>query len=465
MASLDRNIVVIALPTIASELHTSLLTLVWIALGYWVVTACVLLNFGRLADMFGRVRLYNIGFILFTIGSALCSISYTGEQLIIFRVIQAFGAAFLFSNSAAILTDTFPENERGKALGLNQVSIVVGSVIGLTLGGFLTSYLGWRSIFWINLPIGGFATIWAYFKLRELGTIKRERIDWLGNATLAFGLLFILIGITFASFQIFNHFQNSLFIIAGFALLILFYFVEKRVSRPMFDLSLFKINLFTGGNIAIFLNALARGAFTLVMAFYLQGWSMNLSPLNAGIYLIPVSVSLAVFAPVTGWLYDRYKSRIFIPIGLLTSAAGFLILSGIGATTSFYSAIIPLVLVGAGMGIFASPNRATIMSSVPSHRRGVAAAISTTLVMTGSAFSIGMVFLIFTQVMPLHIVQSIFIGSSTSSSDAVRIIVPKFMNSLHIIFLLSAFLMLVSIVPSMMTPNLKMKFFSFLGMS
>ena len=208
------------------------------------MTASVLLNFGRLADMFGRVRLYNVGFVLFTVGSALCSIAYTGEQLIVFRIVQAFGAAFLFSNSAAILTDTFPENERGKALGLNQVSIVVGSVIGLTLGGFLTAYLGWRSIFWINIPIGVFATIWAYLKLRELGTIRREKIDWQGNVTLASGLLFILIGITFASFQIFTFVQNSFIIILGFALLIIFYFVEKHELRPMFDFSLFRIKTF-----------------------------------------------------------------------------------------------------------------------------------------------------------------------------------------------------------------------------
>ncbi len=187
MASLDRNIIVIALPSIASELHTSLITLVWIAIGYWVVTASVLLTFGRLADMFGRVKLYNIGFALFTIGSTLCCVSQTGEQLIVFRVVQALGAAFLFSNSAAILTDVFPENERGRALGLNQISIVVGSVIGLTLGGFLTSYLGWRSIFWINIPIGLFATVWSYAKLRELGTIRKEKIDWFGNATLSGG--------------------------------------------------------------------------------------------------------------------------------------------------------------------------------------------------------------------------------------------------------------------------------------
>ena len=447
MASLDRNIIVIALPSIASELHTSLITLVWIAIGYWVVTASVLLTFGRLADMFGRVKLYNIGFALFTIGSTLCCVSQTGEQLIVFRVVQALGAAFLFSNSAAILTDVFPENERGRALGLNQISIVVGSVIGLTLGGFLTSYLGWRSIFWINIPIGLFATVWAYAKLRELGTIRKEKIDWLGNATLSGGMVLLLVGITFGSFQIIDAIASVLVILGGAALLVLFYLVEKKVSQPMFDLSLFKIKLFASSNMAIFLNALARGAFTLVMVFYLQGPSMRLDSLNAGIYLIPVSLALAVFAPVSGWLYDKLKLQIFTPIGLIVSAVGFLMLAGIGETTSFHESIMPLVLVGAGMGIFASPNRATIMSSVPSHRRGVAAGISTTLVMTGSAFSIGLVFLVFTQVMPLDAAQSIFTGSF----DALNITgmeVDKFMMSVQIIFFVSAVIMAISVIPS-----------------
>ena len=447
MASLDRNIIVIALPSIASELHTSLITLVWIAIGYWVVTASVLLTFGRLADMFGRVKLYNIGFALFTIGSTLCCVSQTGEQLIVFRVVQALGAAFLFSNSAAILTDVFPENERGRALGLNQISIVVGSVIGLTLGGFLTSYLGWRSIFWINIPIGLFATVWSYAKLRELGTIRKERIDWFGNATLSGGMVLLLVGITFGSFQNIDGTASILVVLGGAALLALFYLIEKKVSQPMFDLSLFSIKLFASSNMAIFLNALARGAFTLVMVFYLQGPSMRLDPLNAGIYLIPVSLALAIFAPVSGWLYDKLKLQIFTPIGLIVSAVGFLTLAGIGETTSFYESIMPLVLVGAGMGIFASPNRATIMSSVPSHRRGVAAGISTTLVMTGSAFSIGLVFLVFTQVMPLDAAQSIFTGSF----DALNVTdmeVDKFMISVHIIFFVSAIIMAISVIPS-----------------
>jgi EmrB/QacA subfamily drug resistance transporter len=455
MASLDRNIVLIALPTIALDLHTSFFTLVWIVLVYWLVTASVLLNFGRLSDMFGRVKLYNMGFALFTLGSGLCSISQTGEQLILFRIIQALGAAFLFSNSAAIITDTFAENERAKALGLNQTSIVVGSVIGLVFGGFLTSYLGWRSIFWVNIPIGIFATIWSYAKLRELGVIRKEKIDWLGNTTFAGGLSMILLGVTLATFKIINTYEIFLSIIGGFSLLVLFIITEKKVSRPMFDLSLFKIRLFTGGIIAIFLNALARGSFTLIMSFYLQGPSMKLNSLDAGIYLIPVSIALAVFAPVSGWLYDKYKLRFFTSAGLLVSALGFFILTGIGVTMSFYEVVMPLVMIGAGMGIFASPNRASIMTSVPSSRRGVSAGISTTFVMIGNSFSIGLVFLIMTNIISLHTAEQLFSGSfqPTSSVAISNPIVDKFLSSIHLVFFVSAIMMLASIIPSVIRWN------------
>ena len=456
MASLDRNIVLIALPTIALDLHASFFTLVWIVLVYWLVTASVLLNFGRLSDMFGRVKLYNMGFALFTLGSGLCSISQTGEQLILFRIIQALGAAFLFSNSAAIITDTFAENERAKALGLNQTSIVVGSVIGLVFGGFLTSYLGWRSIFWVNLPIGIFATIWSYAKLRELGVIRKEKIDWLGNTTFAGGLSMILLGVTLATFKIINPYEIFLSVVGGFSLLVLFIITEKKVSRPMFDLSLFKIRLFTGGIIAIFLNALARGSFTLIMSFYLQGPSMKLSSLDAGIYLIPVSIALAVFAPVSGWLYDKYKLRFFTSAGLVVSALGFFILTWIGVTMSFYEVVMPLVMIGAGMGIFASPNRASIMTSVPSSSRGVSAGIGTTFVMIGNSFSIGLVFLIMTNIISLHTAEQLFSGSFQPTSSSVAIsnpIVDKFLSSIHFVFFVSAIMMLASIIPSVIRWN------------
>jgi EmrB/QacA subfamily drug resistance transporter len=451
MASLDRNIVIIALPSIANELHTSLITLVWIAIGYWVITASMLLTFGRLADMFGRVKLYNLGFALFTIGSGLCCVSQTGEQLIVFRIIQAFGAAFIFSNSSAILSDSFPESERGKALGINQISIVVGSVMGLVIGGALTSYFGWRSIFWINIPIGIFATVWAFSKLKEMGTTKKEKIDWLGNLLFAGGLIVLLVGITFGSFHLLDINETILFILAGIFLLILFYKTEKKVSFPMMDLTLFRLRLFTSSNIAIFLNSLARGAFTFVMVFYLQGPTMLLSPLDSGIYLIPVSLALAIVAPITGWIFDKYRSQIISQAGLIVSAIGFVMLTTMGSTISYADAILPLALIGAGMGIFTSPNRATIMNSVSSNRRGVAAGISTTLVMTGSAFSIGLVFLIFSALLPSESVTVIFSGSTDSTSpNSIQIFnntnLDRFILSIHVIFIISALLMISSVL-------------------
>ncbi len=486
MASLDTNIIIIALPTIASDIHISLLTLLWIVLGYSLVTASILLNLGRLSDMFGRVKLYNIGFIIFTIGSALCSLSQTGEQLLLFRIVQALGAAFLFSNSAAIITDAFPENERGKALGINQISIVVGSVMGLLVGGFLTSFLGWRSIFWMNIPIGVFATIWSHTKLRELGTIKKEKIDWIGNATLSIGLSLILVGLTFGPFQILNNIPFGMYslIIAGLSLIGLFVFVERTVIKPMIDLSLFKIRSFLGGNISIFFNSIARGAFILIMTFYLQGPTMKLSPLAAGIYLLPVSIALSIFGPFSGWIYDRSGSKAIPSIGLFISAMGFFMLISLGMKSTFIETLLPLAMIGAGMGIFASPNRASIMNSVPRYQRGIAAGTSTMFVLVGNTLSIGLAFLIMSNTMPLNYIESIFLGTiSTSTNDNIKsgsnnnnnsniknqnqikshnnnhtqiaiaslhstAIIDNFLNSLHNIFLLSAILMLISIIPS-----------------
>jgi EmrB/QacA subfamily drug resistance transporter len=487
MASLDTNIIIIALPTIVSDIHVSLLTLVWIVLGYWLVTASILLNLGRLSDMFGRVKLYNMGFIVFTIGSALCSLSQTGEQLLLFRVVQSLGAAFLFSNSAAIITDAFPENERGKALGLNQISIVVGSVMGLIFGGFLTSYLGWRSIFWINIPIGIFATIWSYTKLHELGTTKKEKIDFIGNTTLAIGLFLILIGITFGSFQILTSipFEMHLFITGGLSLIALFVFVERNVIKPMIDLSLFKLKSFLGGNIAIFFNSIARGAFTLIMTFYLQGPTMKLSPLAAGIYLLPVSIALSIFGPLSGWISDRYGSRVISCIGLFVSAIGFLILTSLGIKSTFIETLLPLALIGAGMGIFASPNRASIMNAVPRSQRGVAAGTSTMFVLSGSTLSLGLAFLVMSHTMPLNYAESIFLGTvettkaknnidddtsnnidnmkqNRNHNNNVKIspihsttILKDFLASLHYVFLLSAILMFISIIPSWIRTDLR----------
>ena len=443
MASLDANIVIIALPRISSDLHASILETIWIVLSYGLVTTTVLLSFGRLADMFGRVKLYNLGLIIFTVGSALCSLSNSGQELILFRIVQAFGAAFLFSNSAAILTDAFDVKERGKALGLNQVSIVIGSVTGLVLGGLLTDTLGWRSIFWVNIPIGVFGAIWSHIKLRELGTRTGGKIDWIGNGLLASGLILLLLGLTLGPLQILSEIVELPMIFGGLALLILFVFAESKINDPMFDVKLFRLRTFTTGNFSVFLNAIARGALILIMTFYLEGPTMKLSALDAGLYLIPVSFTMATFGPISGWLSDKYGSKFFIIGGLLISAVGFLILTRLQMHEDFSHLLIPLVLVGTGMGMFAAPNRTSVMNSVPAHRRGTASGMTTTLVTLGNILSLGLSFLIITQTVPVSDLEAIFTGGNANFANAVN-----FVNSIHTIFFLSAAVLFASIVPS-----------------
>ena len=473
IASLDLNIIFIALPTIASELDISLFTMVWVIIGYSLVTASILLNFGRLGDIFGRVKLYTLGFTIFTFGSGLCSVSQSGEQLVVFRIIQAIGAAFIFSNSIAILTDSFPSNERGKALGINQIAIVLGSVLGLVLGGFLTSYLGWRSIFWINIPIGIIGVFLSSTYLKELGSIRKEKIDWLGNITFAGGLFLVLAGITLWSFGIISNILIIfLLTFGGLSLIIIFVFIEKFISKeyPMFHFSLFKIKSFFGGNIAILLNSIARGDFIFLISLYLQGAYMALSPVETGIYLTPISVALAIFGPLSGWLSDRYDARIFSALGLFITGIGFLFLTQLRLETSFVELLLPFALLGAGMGVFASPNRASIMNSVPANRRGISASTGTTLFYVGRSLSVGVSFLIMTSILPSEYVKDIIIdfrntdtiipipdiiSASNNTSDSSitnnkddEAIANKFLSSLHIIFFVSSIMVFIAIIPA-----------------
>jgi EmrB/QacA subfamily drug resistance transporter len=449
MASLDTNIVLIALPTIARELRaTSFFDLLWVLLGYQLVNGSLLVNFGRLSDMFGRVRLYTFGFALFTAASALCSLAQTGEQLIAFRLLQGVGSAFLFSNSGAMITDAFPEEERGKALGINQVSIVIGSLLGLVLGGVLTSVAGWQSIFYVNIPIGIFATIWSRYRLKELAAIRKgQKIDALGNITFAGGLATVIAAITLDAVSLLDVDKFVLLLGAGLSLLVAFVFIERRVKEPMLDLSLFRIRLFTAGTVASLLNSLARGAVTLVLTFYLQGPSMGLDALSAGVFLIPLSISLAFLGPLSGYLSDKHGQRFFAVSGLVVSVIGFLLLATIGRTITFWELALPLSLVGGGLGLFLSPNRASVMNSVPAQQRGIASGTSTTVLVAAMSLSVGLAFFVLTSSVPIAELQSIFIGG-TALSNAPWI--DSFIDSIHNVYYLSTVFLLLGIIPSVL---------------
>ena len=450
MSAIDTNIVLISLPTIGRELPgTNASLLLWILIGYSLLTSVVLVNFGRLSDLFGRVRLYVLGFAVFTGGSLLCGFSGTGLELVVFRLVQAVGAGFLFSNSAAIITDAFPPNERGRALGVNQVSIVVGAVSGLVLGGVITSTIGWRWIFFVNVPIGLVATLRARADLRELAKPpERPHIDWVGNILFATGLSALLLGVTLGALGQVSGNDALGLVFLGFAVLVVFLWVEVHEDHPMLDLSLFRNRQFAASGVAMLLNALARGAFTFVLVFYLQGPPRFLSPFTAGLFLIPTSASLAVLGPISGWLSDRYGPRAFLVAGLVVSALGFLWLSNIGPDDSFFQLAPALVLVGAGMGLFASPNRAAMMTAVRPERRGVASAIGATLLNTGATISLGITLVVMSSVLSLSAIQAIFLGVSNSSMPFTE--GPGFLTAIHLIFLISASLLAVALVPSIL---------------
>ena len=449
MAAIDGSIVLISLPTILKQLPgTGADEALWIVMSYMLVTSTFVLNFGRIGDMFGRVKTYNLGFAVFTIGSFLCSLSQTGLELVIFRIVQAFGSALLWANSGALLTDAFPINERGKALGINQATVVAGSIIGLVLGGVLTAEAGWRSIFWVNVPIGVFATLWAHYKLKELGVImKNQKLDIWGNVTFVGGLSALLLGITLGAVESWSALDYTLIGI-GALVLVAFTYIEMKVPEPMFDLSLFKIKAFTGGNLAGLISGLSRGAFTFMMSFYLQG-VLGDSALTAGILLIPISVVVAVVGPLSGILSDKYGSIYFAAAGLGVTGIAFGVMYEIPAEIQYTVLLIPLVIMGAGWGLFGSPIKSETLSAVPAARRGVGSAISSTSINVGFLASLAISIVIISTTVPHSVVLGVFGGTGIAGGAGGAPIkdVADFLNGLHDVFALSAALSLFAIVP------------------
>ena len=443
MSQLDGNIVLIALPTITRQLNASAFESLWVLMGYILMTAVLLLTFGRLADMYGKVRLYTIGFAIFTVGSGLCSLSTSGPMLVFFRLVQGIGAALIWSNNAAILTDAFPPNERGRAIGVNLVAGISGSVIGLVLGGVLTASLGWQSIFWINLPIGAFASSWAFRKLRELGTVRHERIDLPGNLLFAGGLTIFLVGLTLGALSGFTPVYDAM-ITAGLLMIIGFGYVELNVPTPLMDLKLFRIRAFTAGIVSNLLSSIARSGVSLVLTIFFQG-ALLYDALTAGLRLIPFAVAFVIVGPLAGYLSDRYGSRGFTTGALLISTAGFIGLSIVPGDASYETLALLMILVGIGGGMFVAPNMSSIMSSAPVTERGVASGMSATLVTTGALLSLSLSFVIMATSIPLTVLQAVFAGLPLPPGTST---VDLFIRPMHTIFLIMAVVSLLAAVPS-----------------
>ena len=415
MATIDASIVLIALPDIFRGIHLDPLLpsntffLLWMILGFLVVTSVLVVSLGRLGDIYGRVRIYNLGFAVFTFFSLLLSITWLtgtagGIWLIVMRIFQGVGAAMLMANSAAILTDAFPPDRRGFALGINQAAAISGTFIGLLLGGLLAP-INWRLIFLVSVPIGLFATVWGYFALEEVAKGSRARIDWWGNVTFAIGLILVMIGITYGiepyggSSMGWTNPTVLAELAAGVAFLILFCVIEVHTDEPMFRLQLFKIRAFSAGVFASFLGALGRGGLMFMLIIWLQGiwlprhgYTFAVTPLWAGIYIIPLTTGFLIGGPVSGILSDRYGSRPFATAGMLGSALGFFLLEQVPVDFSYSEFGILLFFMGLVMGSFGASNRTGVMNSLPAADRGAGSGMNTTFQNSAQVLSIGIFF-------------------------------------------------------------------------
>lgn len=414
-ATINASIVLISLPAIFRGIGLHPLDpgntniLLWTIMGYMVVTSVLVVTFGRLGDMYGRAKIYNLGFLIFTLASIGLSFIPSGDTgawfLVGGRVVQGIGGAMLTATSTAILIDVFPPQQRGLALGINIMAAIAGQFLGLVLGGLLAD-IDWHLIFWINVPVGVIGTIWAYLSLRDVGVEKRHgRLDWWGNITFAVGLVLVLVGINDgiqpygSDLMAWGSPRVLTEIGLGLAFLIAFLFIETRVSMPMIDLKLFRIRPFTTGALATLLGSVGRGGLQFMLIVWLQGiwlplhgYSFESTPLWAGIFMLPLTVGVLLIGPVSGWLSDKYGPKLFATGGMLLGAATFLGLMLLEADFGYWAFATLLFLNGVGSGLFSAPNGTQTMNAVPAAERGQASGIRATAMNAGQVLSIGVFF-------------------------------------------------------------------------
>ena len=448
MAGIDSRIVIVGLPQVAANIGADAEQAIWITQAYVLGSTVALLLIGRVSDIVGRVKIYTAGFSVFTVGSLLTSLAVNPMMLIAFRGLQGLGSGMMFTNSAAIVTDAFPDNELGLAIGVNQVAFRAGAMTGLTVSGLILTFLDWRALFYVNVPIGIAGTLWAHRRLRELAKLEKGApIDWLGFVTFTTCIGSFLLALTSAAYGTAEMTTVVVLLTVSAVALVLFSAVERRTRHPLLDLRLLHVREFTGGVLAQLLNAIAFGAVLLLLSLYFQ-LVKGLSPLTVGVVIIPLDIASVFLGPISGKLSDRYGHLPFTTGGLaLTSLALFLL-----ATTDYYTPypylLVYLVLLGAGLGVFASPNMSSIMGSVPPERRGVASGFRATLFNVGFTISLNLAILVTTFTVPYALVTQMI-----ASPNPVAISMPEriqFARGLQLTYLAMGALNTLAIVPSML---------------
>ena len=433
MAGIDSRIVMIGLPQVASALGADVEQAIWFTQSYLLGTTIALLLIGRITDIIGRVKIYTLGFSIFTLGSALTSLSRNPLQFILFRAIQGLGAGMLFTNSLAIVVDATPKKQLGFALGVNQTAFRFGAMAGLTVSGLILSILDWRALFYLNVPIGIFGTIWAHRRLKEIAKLETgAKMDWFGFMTFSISILALMLALTYQAYGLSEERTVYCFFIISVITMVLFIVHEKKQSHPLLDFGLFRIREFTGGVIAQMLNAIAWGAMLLLVSLYFQ-LILDLSPLDAGIRILPFDIAFLICGVISGRLSDKYGHLPFTTLGLAFMSLSLYALSTLTETTSFFSIIVYLVTLGIGCGAFVSPNMSSIMSSVPPERRGIASALRATVFNVGFAISLNLAISIMTFTVPFSVATKILSSiNRIGISHADKMLFMKALNNTYL---------------------------------
>jgi EmrB/QacA subfamily drug resistance transporter len=418
LASLNMSTLVIALPDLIRSLHTGVLDITWVLLSYMLAQTAAVLTVGRLGDMWGRKRLYVTGFALFAVMALLSGLAGTAWDLILLRSVAGIAGALMLANSGAIVADAFPKHQLGLALGINAMVIAVGTAVGPVLGGWLTS-LGWQWVFWFNVPLSVIGSLWALLILHEPARSgRRQRIDWLGNGLFLLGLSGLLVSLSMGGIEGWTRPLVIAGAVAFAVCLPLFIRVERRAVEPLLDLGLFRSRQFAVGNLTQLLNATSRMGLLFLLVFYFQGPQQR-NPVTAGLLVTPIAAFMFLLSPLSGWISDRVGARIPGTVGLATTGAGLFVMAAtLGQNTSYPLLAAGMGLVGAGAGIFTSPNASSIMAAVPAAQRGVASGVRMLTAFVGSMFSIAFVLAIVTSSLPKQVMLKIFSGVTTGLTDA-----------------------------------------------